>query len=58
MLEFHSAVGGERKDAVEHLVAAISRLSDEVADLTGLVPAYDQRIYSQVCCNSCGGEKD
>ncbi|KAH8661380.1 tubulin binding cofactor C-domain-containing protein [Tricladium varicosporioides] len=47
MLESHSAVGGERKDAVEHLVAAISRLSDEVADLTGLVPAYDQRIYSQ-----------
>ncbi|KAF4637934.1 hypothetical protein G7Y89_g164 [Cudoniella acicularis] len=43
----YSLVGGERKDAVEHLVAAISRLSDEVGDLTGFVPAYDQRIYSQ-----------
>jgi len=47
-LESLSLVGGERKDAVDHLLAEISRLTNEVADLTGSVPAYDQRIYSQV----------
>ncbi|EPE26970.1 hypothetical protein GLAREA_02884 [Glarea lozoyensis ATCC 20868] len=46
-LESHAIVGGERKDAVDHLNARISRLSDDVADLTGFVPPYDQRIYSQ-----------
>ncbi|TVY45464.1 Tubulin-folding cofactor C, partial [Lachnellula subtilissima] len=46
-LESLSLVGGERKDAVDHLLAEISRLTNEVADLTGSVPAYDQRIYSQ-----------
>ncbi|TVY84767.1 Tubulin-folding cofactor C, partial [Lachnellula suecica] len=46
-LESYSLIGGERKDAVDHLNAGISRLSTEVADLTGSVPAYDQRIYSQ-----------
>lgn len=47
-LESHAIIGGERKDAVEHLQARIARLSDDVADLTGFVPPYDQRIYSQV----------
>lgn len=47
-LESYSLIGGERKDAVDHLLAGISRLSNEVADLTGSIPAYDQRIYSQV----------
>ncbi|RDL32523.1 Uncharacterized protein BP5553_08979 [Venustampulla echinocandica] len=46
-LESYSLIGGERKDAVDHLVAGISKLSTEVADLTGFIPAYDQRIYSQ-----------
>jgi hypothetical protein len=41
-------IGGERKDAVDHLQARISRLSDDVADLTGFIPPYDQRIYAQV----------
>jgi hypothetical protein len=47
-LESYSLIGGERKDATDHLLAEISRLSNEVADLTGSVPAYDQRVYSQV----------
>jgi hypothetical protein len=47
-LESHAIIGGERKDAVDHLNVRISRLSDDVTDLTGFVPPYDQRIYSQV----------
>ncbi|CAG8954151.1 hypothetical protein HYFRA_00005769 [Hymenoscyphus fraxineus] len=43
----HSVVGGERKDAADHLLAAISRLSNDVADLSGFIPPYDQRVYSQ-----------
>ncbi|KAL3426218.1 tubulin binding cofactor C [Phlyctema vagabunda] len=42
-----SIVGGERQDAVDHCLAGISRLSNEVADATGFIPAYDQRTYSQ-----------
>lgn len=42
-----SAVAGERQDAHEHVLAGISRLSQEVADAADYVPAYDQRTYSQ-----------
>ncbi|KAG9229632.1 tubulin-specific chaperone-like protein c [Amylocarpus encephaloides] len=42
-----SLIGGERKDAMDGIVAGISRLSDDVGGLTGMIPAYDQRIYSQ-----------
>ena len=41
-------VGGERTDAVEHLVAGIARLSSEVNDASGYLPAYDQRTYGEV----------
>jgi hypothetical protein len=47
-LESHSLVGSERKEVVDHLLGGISRLSIEVADVTESVPAYDQRVYSQV----------
>ena len=43
-----SATGGERQDAIDHCLAGIMRLSDEVADATDFLPAYDQRTYSQV----------
>ncbi|KAK3904665.1 hypothetical protein C8A05DRAFT_31542 [Staphylotrichum tortipilum] len=43
-----AAVGGERQDAVEHILSGISRLSLQVADAAEYVPAYDQRTYSDV----------
>ncbi|ESZ96694.1 hypothetical protein SBOR_2953 [Sclerotinia borealis F-4128] len=42
-----SLVGGERQDATDHCIASITRLSNEVADATDNLPAYDQRTYSQ-----------
>lgn len=47
-LSSFSVVGGERQDAIEHVLAGISRLSNEVADASEYIPAYDQRTYSQV----------
>jgi hypothetical protein len=47
-LESHSLVGSERKEVIDHLLGGISKLSNEVADVTEYVPAYDQRVYSQV----------
>jgi hypothetical protein len=47
-LENHSLIGGEKQDAIDHVLAGISRLSNEVSDSAGFIPAYDQRIYSQV----------
>lgn len=41
-------IGGERQDATETILAGISKLSNEVADASDFVPAYDQRTYSQV----------
>lgn len=46
-LENHSLIGGEKQDAIDHVLAGISRLSNEVSDSSGFIPAYDQRIYSQ-----------
>ncbi|KAF2096483.1 hypothetical protein NA57DRAFT_43124 [Rhizodiscina lignyota] len=39
--------GGERNDAVEHCLAGIARLSQEVKDASSYVPAYDQRTYAE-----------
>ncbi|KAI9825186.1 MAG: hypothetical protein M1819_000591 [Sarea resinae] len=39
--------GGERADAVDHCLAGISRLSSEVKNASGYIPAYDQRMYSE-----------
>ncbi|OAL54919.1 TBCC-domain-containing protein [Pyrenochaeta sp. DS3sAY3a] len=39
--------GGERNDAVDHCLAGIDRLSQEVKDAAGYIPAYDQRTYSE-----------
>jgi hypothetical protein len=41
-------VGGERQDAVEHILSSISRLTNDVADAADHLPAYDQRTYSDV----------
>ncbi|KAF9872784.1 tubulin binding cofactor C [Colletotrichum karsti] len=42
-----SQVGGERQDAIDHILAGISALSHEVADAADYVPSYDQRNYAQ-----------
>jgi len=42
-----SAIGGERKDCTDAILAGISRLNNEVADASDYVPSYDQRAYSQ-----------
>lgn len=46
-LSSFATVGGERQDAVEHILSGISRLSKDVADAADHLPAYDQRTYSE-----------
>ena len=41
-------IGGERKDATDHCLAGITRLSSEVKDASQLLPSYDLRTYSEV----------
>ena len=40
--------GGERSDGVEHCLAGIARLSNEVKDSSSRIPAYDLRTYNDV----------
>jgi hypothetical protein len=47
-LEEYSLIGGEKQDAIDHVLAAISRLSNEVSDSSEFLPAYDQKTYSRV----------
>ncbi|KAK7937194.1 Tubulin-specific chaperone C [Apiospora aurea] len=42
-----SPVAGERRDCTDHVLAGVSRLSNEVADAKEYIPAYDQRAYGQ-----------
>ncbi|KKA20297.1 Tubulin-specific chaperone c [Rasamsonia emersonii CBS 393.64] len=42
-----SLVAGERSDAVDHCLAGIARLSNEVKDASSYIPTYDQRIYAE-----------
>ena len=46
-LENHGTSGGERADAVDHCLASIARLSNEVKDASSYIPAYDQRTYGE-----------
>lgn len=41
-------IGGERKDATDHCLAGITRLSSEVKDASTVLPSYDLRTYSEV----------
>lgn len=43
-----SGAGGQRNDAVDDILASIDKLSHEVKDASGYIPAYDQRTYSEV----------
>lgn len=47
-IEEKSVIGGERADAADHCLAGITRLSNEVKDASGYLPAYDQRTYAEV----------
>jgi hypothetical protein len=47
-LEEYSLIGGEKQDAIDHVLAAISRLSNEVSDSSEFLPPYDQKTYSRV----------
>lgn len=46
--------GGERADGVDHVLAGIARLSNEVKDAASYLPAYDQRTYSDVSISRPG----
>lgn len=47
-LENYSLVGGEKQDAIDHVLSGITRLADAVADSSSFITAYDQRTYSRV----------
>lgn len=47
-MENSALAGGERQEAIDHCIAGISRLSNEVTDVAPFIPAYDHRTYSQV----------
>lgn len=47
-LEFTATIGGERQDAIDHVLAGISKLQNEVADAAEFTPSYDRRQYSEV----------
>lgn len=42
-----AATGGERKDATDHVLGGISRLTNEVSDASEYAPPRDQMIYGQ-----------
>ncbi|KAK7732240.1 hypothetical protein SLS53_008529 [Cytospora paraplurivora] len=42
-----SASGGERKDATDHVLDGVSRLTNEVSDASEYAPPRDQMIYGQ-----------
>lgn len=46
-LENYSIVGGEKQDAIDHVLSGITRLANDVSDSSAYVPPYDQRIYAQ-----------
>lgn len=44
-----AVTGGERKDATDHILTGISRLTNEVSDASEFAPPRDQMIYNEVC---------
>lgn len=47
-LEAVSAVAGERQEAIDHVLAGISKLQHEVSDAVEFTPSYDRKQYSDV----------
>jgi hypothetical protein len=54
----YSLIGGEKQDAIDHVLSGISRLANDVKDSSEEITAYDQRTYSQVSLPSFRGEKE
>lgn len=44
-----AVTGGERKDATDHILSGISRLTNDVSDASEFAPPRDQMIYNEVC---------
>lgn len=40
-------VGGERQEAIDHILASIAKLQNEVADAADYTPSYDRKQYSE-----------
>ena len=41
-------VGGERQEAIDHILASIAKLQNEVRDAADYTPSYDRKQYSEV----------
>ncbi|KAM0561761.1 hypothetical protein ACHAPJ_002930 [Fusarium lateritium] len=42
-----SSVGGERQEAIDHILASIAKLQNEVSDASDYTPSYDRKQYSE-----------
>lgn len=42
-----SSVAGERQEAIDHILAGIAKLQNEVADAADFTPSYDRKQYSE-----------
>ncbi|KAM5351825.1 hypothetical protein ACJ41O_004548 [Fusarium nematophilum] len=40
-------VGGERQEAIDHILAGIAKLQNEVSDAADFTPSYDRKQYSE-----------
>ncbi|KAF4449753.1 putative tubulin folding cofactor C [Fusarium austroafricanum] len=40
-------VGGERQEAIDHILASIAKLQNEVSDAADYTPSYDRKQYSE-----------
>lgn len=47
-LQSVAAVPGERQEAIDHILAGIAKLQNEVADAAEFTPSYDRRQYADV----------
>ncbi|RDA86360.1 hypothetical protein CP532_4338 [Ophiocordyceps camponoti-leonardi (nom. inval.)] len=47
-LESVSAVAGERQEAIDHVLAGIAQVQNQVSDAADYTPSYDRRQYAEV----------
>jgi hypothetical protein len=47
-LESISAIAGDRQSAIDHVLAGLAKLQNQVADAAEFTPAYDRRQYGEV----------
>ena len=41
-------VAGERQEAIDHILAGISKVQNEASDAADFTPSYDRKQYSEV----------